>query len=170
MGYIHIYTGNGKGKTTAAFGLALRAALAEFQVYIGQFVKDMKYNETKISNYLDNIEIEQLGIGCFIDRMPKQEDIDVAKQALSHCYEKMNSGRYDMIILDELTIAFYFKLLSENEILNFMKDKPDNVELVITGRYASEKMIELADLVTNMEEVKHYYNDKGVLARNGIEH
>jgi len=169
MRYTHIYTGNGKGKSTAAFGLSLRAALSGWNVYIGQFVKDMKYNETKISSYINNIEIEQLGIGCFIDREPEQKDIAVAKKGLKHCFEKMTSGKYDMIILDELTIALYFNLLTEKEIINFMNSKPDEVELIITGRYASEEMINNADLVTEMKEVKHYYNDKGIISREGIE-
>lgn len=169
MNYTHIYTGNGKGKTTAAFGLAIRAAMSGMNVYIGQFVKDMKYNETKISEYVDNIDIEQLGIGCFIDREPTDEDRAVAEKALKHCQELMLSEKYKMVILDELTIALYFKLISEDEVLELMKIKPDDVELVITGRYATAKMIELSDLVTEMKEIKHYYNEYGVLSREGIE-
>lgn len=167
-GYIHIYTGNGKGKTTAAFGLALRAVFAGMKVYVGQFVKSMKYNETKLQSVCDSIEIEQLGRGCFINKDPEKIDIEMAEQGLQHCLEKMKSGKFDVIILDEITIAIYFNLLSVERVKDFLKQKPEKVELVITGRYAPDELIEMADLVTEMREVKHYYT-QGVLSRNGID-
>lgn len=168
MGYIHIYTGNGKGKTTAAFGLAIRALMSGKKVYIGQFVKSMKYNETKIVNHLDNIEIEQLGKGCFIDRKPGISDIKLAKKALETCSEKFLSNKYDMVILDELTIGIYFDLFSKEDVINMFFDKKVKTELVITGRYCPKELIEKADLVTEMKEIKHYY-EKGVLSRDGID-
>jgi cob(I)alamin adenosyltransferase len=167
-GYIHIYTGNGKGKTTAAFGLAVRAHYAGFSIYIGQFVKSMQYHEVQIADQLPNICIEQLGRGCFINEDPQQEDIDLAQQNFKKCADYIQEGRYDMIILDELFIAIYFKLLSEEQVLEVLKHKAPQVELVLTGRYAPQSIIEFADLVTEMQEIKHYY-EQGVEARDGIE-
>jgi cob(I)alamin adenosyltransferase len=167
-GYIHVYTGNGKGKTTAAFGLAVRALLSGKKVFIGQFVKDMKYNETKLVEYFDNIEIEQLGRGCFITNTPNEEDVKAAQNGLKECSKKLSSGKYDLIILDEIFIALYFKLLEVKDVLDALNNKAFNTEVVLTGRYASEELIDIADLVTEMVEVKHYYTE-GVKARKGIE-
>ncbi|QSX06629.1 cob(I)yrinic acid a,c-diamide adenosyltransferase [Sedimentibacter sp. zth1] len=167
-GYIHIYTGNGKGKTTAAFGLALRTMMAGKSVYIGQFVKDMKYNETKIEKYFENIKIEQLGHGCFINTLPKQEDIDIATEGLNKCAKILKSGDYDLVILDELNIALYFKLFDVKKVIEILNNRAENVEVVITGRYAPKELIDIADLVTEMKEIKHYYYS-GVEARDGIE-
>lgn len=166
--FVHIYTGNGKGKTTAAFGLAIRAALSGKKVYIGQFVKDMKYNETKISDFLPQIRIEQLGYGCFITGPPEEKDILKANQELDHCSKILKSGEYDLVILDEIIIAIYLKLLSEDLVIKAVKERASNVEAVLTGRYASENIIDMADLVTEMKEIKHYYN-KGILSRDGID-
>lgn len=168
MGYIHIYTGNGKGKTTAAFGLALRALCAGKSVYIGQFVKSMKYNEVKVEKLFDTVKIEQLGRGCFINENPEQVDIDMAKNALAHCKELMAKGEYDMVILDEVTIAIYFKLFSVETLIEALNARSKDVEVIITGRYAPQELIAMADLVTEMQEVKHYYN-AGVLSRDGID-
>lgn len=168
-GYIHIYMGNGKGKTTAAFGLAIRAALAGKKVFIGQFVKNMRYNETKIENYISNIVIKQFGRGCFIIENPEEEDKEAARKGLDECSLLMSKGEYDLIILDEINIALYFKLLSVSDVINALKNKKQNVEVVLTGRYAPGELIEMADLVTQMVEVKHYYS-KGVTSRDGIDH
>lgn len=167
-GYIHIYTGNGKGKTTAAFGLAIRALCAGKKIYIGQFVKSMKYNETRIADFFANITIEQLGRGCFLDHNPQQIDCDMAQNALLKCTEIMASGKYDLVILDELTIAIYFGLLSEQQVVEAIEKRNPATEIVITGRYAPQSLIDIADLVTDMQEVKHYYT-QGVLSRNGID-
>lgn len=166
--FVHIYTGNGKGKTTAAFGLAIRAALSGKKVYIGQFVKDMKYNETKISDFLPQIRIEQLGYGCFITGPPEEKDILKANQELDHCSKILKSGEYDLVILDEIIIAIYLKLICEDLVIKAVKERAPNVEAVLTGRYASENIIDMADLVTEMKEIKHYYN-KGILSRDGID-
>lgn len=167
-GYIHIYTGNGKGKTTAAFGLALRAAMSGKKVYIGQFVKGMAYSETKCSEYIPGIEIEQFGTTCYIDRNPDEDDVQRAKNGLEKCKSMMKSGDIDVVILDEITIAVYFKLLTEDDVLDALKIKAAHVEVVLTGRYASERLIEAADLVSEIQEVKHYYR-QGVLSREGID-
>ena len=165
-GYIHIYTGNGKGKTTAAFGLAIRAALSGKKVFIGQFVKDMKYNETKIEKYLDNIEIKQLGRGCFIYENP--EDKEIAKKGLNECGKLLSSGDYDLIILDEINIALYYKLFEVSDVIEVLNNRSEKTEVVLTGRYAPKELIEMADLVTEMVEVKHYYT-QGILSRSGID-
>ena len=165
---MHIYTGNGKGKTTAALGLSLRALCAGKKVFFGQFVKGMKYSETKSVEYLPNFEIEQFGRTCFIDKEPEKEDIECAKAGLEKCSEILKKDDYDLVVLDELTIALYYKLFSLEKVLEVIKNKSKNVELVITGRYAPDKLIEIADLVTEMKEIKHYYNS-GVMARKGIE-
>lgn len=167
-GYIHIYTGNGKGKTTAAFGLAVRAALAGKKVYIGQFVKDMKYSETGISEYLDNIIIEQLGNGCYIYSSPSVDDIEKSKESLQKCSGILKSGKYDLVILDEIIIAIYLGLLDEDHVIEAVSEKQPNVEVVLTGRYASQRLMDIADLVTEMQEIKHYYS-QGVLSRKGFD-
>ena len=168
-GYIQVYTGNGKGKTTAAFGLALRAAGAELPVFIGQFVKGMKYSEIEaFEKFSDLITIKQYGSGCFIDREPDPEDIQLAKNGLQEIHKVLHSQKFKVVILDEANIATHFKLFSVDDLLRIMNSKPPEVELVITGRYADPKVLEQADLVTEMREIKHYYT-QGVKARTGIE-
>jgi len=167
-GYIHIYTGNGKGKTTASFGLALRAAMFGKKVYIGQFVKGMAYEETKCTSYIPGITIEQFGTECFINREPEEEDIIRAKKGLEKCRQSLSNGEYDVVIMDEVTIAVFYKLLSDEDIISVLKEKAEQVEVVLTGRYASEKLIAIADLVSEIKEVKHYYSE-GVLSRPGID-
>lgn len=167
-GYIHVYTGNGKGKTAAAFGLAIRVLCAGGSVFIGQFVKNMKYNETKIEHLFNNVRIQQFGRGCFIEKKPAQEDIDAAYAGLESCKQILASGEYNLVVLDELTIALYYELLSIEEVLTAISRRHSGTELVITGRYAPAELIDIADLVTEMREVKHYYTE-GVLSRNGID-
>lgn len=175
QGFIHIYTGGGKGKTTAAFGLALRALCAGKNVAIGQFVKSMKYNETKAellfsgsNDVFGQLHIEQFGHGCYLDRNPDEEDINSAEDGLVVCSGWLCSGKWDVVILDELTIAIYYGLLSLENVLDMLLRKNLGTEVVITGRYASKELIDIADLVTDMHEVKHYYT-KGVLSRYGID-
>jgi cob(I)alamin adenosyltransferase len=168
-GYIQVYTGNGKGKTTAALGLALRSVGAGKKVFMGQFVKGMHYSELDaIKNYLTDIEIKQYGLDCFIVNKPEEKDIIVAKEGLDEMENIILSGNYDIVIMDELNIALYYKLFDVKKVLDILKRKPDHVEIVITGRYAPEPIIEIADLVTEMKEIKHYYR-QGVEARKGIE-
>lgn len=174
-GYVHIYTGDGKGKTTAAFGLAVRALAAGKNVYVGQFVKSMKYCETRIEEIFDGsnpsfgrIRIEQLGRGCFIGRDPEPEDTAMAAKGLAICREQMQSGRWDMVILDELAIALHLGLLRAEDVIEALRRRNPGVEAVITGRNAPRELIDAADLVTEMREVKHYYT-QGVLSREGID-
>jgi len=168
-GYIQVYTGDGKGKTTAALGLALRAAGAGLRVYIAQFVKGMKYSELDIITRLsDLITLKQYGRDCFIFRDPEEDDIKAAQDGLKEVKDIMCTGKYQLIILDEANIATYYKLFSVDDLLDFIHSRPEGVELVITGRKADPRIIDEADLVTEMKEIKHYYQ-KGVQARDGIE-
>ena len=171
-GYIQIYTGNGKGKTTAALGLAVRAAGHGFRSYIGQFLKGQKYGELKSLKLLSQfITIKQFGRSGFIhvnSSDPDEADIKKAKQGLEECREAMLSKDYKIIILDEINVCVHFHLLSEKEIIEFLDQKPLGIEIVLTGRYAPESFIKRADLVTRMDEIKHYYNKK-IPARRGIE-
>lgn len=167
-GFIHLYTGNGKGKTTATFGLAVRALCAGQRVFIGQFVKSMKYHETQIEALFPGLDIRQFGRGCFIDNDPDQVDVDMAREGLEICREHMQSDAYDMVVLDEITIALHFNLLTPGEVLHALDHRNPAVEVVMTGRYAPPELIDRADLVTDMVEVRHYYA-AGVPARDGIE-
>lgn len=168
-GYIHIYTGNGKGKTTAAIGLAVRAAGAGKKVFIAQFVKGMIYSEIKaLAQYIPSIHTKQYGLECFINREPTLEDIDAARAGLVEVGNIIANRDYDVIVLDEATIAIYYKLFSAEELIKILKKKTYGAEIIITGRYAPKELIDEADLVTEMKEVKHYYQ-KGILSRQGID-
>ena len=170
-GYIQVYTGSCKGKTTAALGLALRAVGRELMVCMIQFMKGGgPYGEhlaaEKLAPYLTIIQTGREG---WVNRdNPDAEDILLARQALETARDALTGGRYDLVILDEINGAVSFGLLSVNQVLELMGMKPANVELVLTGRNAHEKIIEAADLVTEMREIKHYYK-AGVPARIGIE-
>lgn len=170
-GYIQVYTGNGKGKTTASIGLAVRAAGHKEKTFIGQFLKGQDYGELHaVKNLSPLITIEQFGRKGFyhVTKDPDKEDIQSARNGLDKCEKAMLSGKYRIIILDEINVTVYFNLLSEKDIHSFLDQKPKDVEIVLTGRYAPDSFIERADLVTEMKEVKHYY-EKGIQARKGIE-
>ena len=168
-GYIQVYTGNGKGKTTAALGLSVRALGAGKKVFIGQFAKSKHYSELEtIDKLLKNITIKQYGLGCFIVDLPTDEDIQAARKGLKEITEIILSDEYDVIILDEANIAVYYKLFSAEELIQVISQKSERTEIIITGRYASQEIIDIADLVTEMKEIKHYYQ-QGVQARVGIE-
>lgn len=169
-GYIQVYTGNGKGKTTAAFGQALRAEGAGLNVFIGQFVKGKTYNENDaVAKYLKHTTVKQYGLGCFIVNTPTKADISAARKGLEEMRKVIQTGNHDVVIMDEVNIALYYKLFEIDELIELMKNKPDHVELILTGRYAPQEIIDMANLVTEMKEVKHYYQD-GVQAREGIEY
>lgn len=167
-GYIHVYTGNGKGKTTAALGLSLRAICAGKKVFFGQFIKGMEYSELKSQEMLPNFKIQQFGRDCFIYNDPTEDDITLAREGLKVCEEILTSGEYDVVVLDEINIAIYYKLFSVDEVIETLKKRAPHVEVIITGRYAEDKIIELAHLVTEMKEVKHYYT-QGIESRPGID-
>ena len=167
-GYVQVYTGNGKGKTTAMLGLALRAAGAGLQVYIGQFLKGTEYSEVKaIKTCLPNIEIEQYGEGSAIGRVTPNDVRDSAI-GMEKAMQAMLSGKYSIVALDEINMAVMLGLVSVEAVLDLINKKPRHVELVLTGRYAHSEIIAAADLVSEIRDVKHYYN-AGVMARDGIE-
>ena len=170
-GQIQIYTGDGKGKTTAAMGLAVRALGAGKTVYLGQFVKDMEYAELSILKQLKGITIELYGDGdgCFIGRDPEQKDLEAAAEGLAKIRKAMESGNYDLVIADEINVSWLLKLITEEDMIALMDAKPEDVELVFTGRGCPEGVLERADLITEMKEVRHYYNEKGLESRDGIE-
>lgn len=171
QGYIHVYTGNGKGKTTAALGLAFRAMGRGLQCYIAQFMKGLEYGEilaaAMVSSY---ITIEQFGTNSPVHICKEFTDADkrMAQNGLSAARNAMLSGNFNIIILDEIHVAHYYQLVTTQDILDFIAIKPIHIELILTGRYAAEEIIQVADLVTDMQEVKHYFQ-KGILAREGID-
>jgi cob(I)alamin adenosyltransferase len=168
-GYIQVYTGNGKGKTTAAIGLSVRAAGAGLNVFIAQFMKMGEYSEIKsLKKFSDRITIKQFGLGKFMKGAPSEEDMEAAQKGFHAVRTALLSGKYDIIILEEGNVAAAIGLLSTADIIDLLNRKPDNVEIVITGRNASQEVMDKADLVTEMKDIKHYYN-KGVAARTGIE-
>ncbi|BCA79953.1 cob(I)yrinic acid a,c-diamide adenosyltransferase [Desulfuromonas sp. AOP6] len=171
QGLVQVYTGNGKGKTTAALGLALRAVGRGFKVCMVQFIKGGgEYGEHEAARRLAPLlTIHQTGRDNWIfkDKLDP-EDIRIAQEALALARQALTSGDYDLVILDEINGAVWFGLLSVEDILDLMAARPATVELLLTGRSADPRVIEAADLVTEMTEVKHYYQ-QGVPARVGIE-
>jgi len=171
IGYVHVYTGNGKGKTTAALGLAFRAAGRGLRTYIAQFLKGQPTGELEAAKKLAPlIRLEPFGREGFITvkEGPDDEDISRARAGLARALEAMLSGEYRIVVLDEINTAVHFKILPEADVLDLIDRRPATVELVLTGRYAPPSFIDRADLVTEMTEIKHYF-DKGVKAREGIE-
>lgn len=169
-GYVQVYTGDGKGKTTAALGLAIRAVGAGYKVFIGQFIKMGEYSEIKAlkERFSDMVTIEQFGSGRFIKGTPTPEQIELARKGIERIQSVMVSGEFQVIILEEANIAVSLGLLSSEQLLALIDAKPENVELVFTGRNAPDFLMNKADLVTEMKEIKHYFK-KGVRARTGIE-
>jgi cob(I)alamin adenosyltransferase len=168
-GYVQVYTGDGKGKTTAALGLAFRAAGAGLRVFVAQFAKCGLYSEVvALRRFSDAVTLRQYGRGGWLRGAGDAEDARLAREGLAEVRRAVTGGRYDVVILDEADIAVYFGLFAVEDLLELIDAKPDAVELVITGRGADPRIVERADLVTEMREVKHYYR-QGVMARKGIE-
>ena len=168
-GYTQAYTGDGKGKTTAALGLALRGVGAGMKVYFGQFMKQQRTSEIIALEKLGSqVEVAQYGTGGELARMDLEEDRKAAREGISQARLALYSGRYDLVVLDEIHVACYLGYLKEEELLELMREKPRRTELVLTGRYAPQRVLDQADLVTRMEEIRHYYQS-GVPAREGIE-
>ncbi len=170
QGLVQVYTGNGKGKTTASLGLALRAAGHGFKVYIIQFLKGGKdCGELKAARRLaPELTIEQVGRGIFLSRCPDEIDVRMARDGFAKARKIVLSGDYDLVVLDELNCALDFGLIPLAEVKDMIVRKAPHTELVITGRWAHPDIIKLADLVTEMRAVKHYYRS-GQRARRGIE-
>jgi len=171
QGLIQVYTGSGKGKTTAALGLALRAAGHDLQVYIVQFMKGWPhYGELVSVQHLPNVILRQFGRPEFVNREhPNPEDIRLAQEALEHAEQIVVSGDYDLVILDEVNVALDYGLIGLDDLLSLLEAKPEHVELVLTGRGARPEIAKRADLVTEMLAIKHPY-DAGVPGRKGIEY
>lgn len=167
-GYIHVYTGNGKGKTTASFGLAIRALGAGKKVFIGQFMKGHRDSSYNIFDNLEDLHAKLFGTNSFVGNVAKDIDKQKAQEGFLYSLEILKSNEYDVVILDELNVCLMIDLISEEQFQQLIANKPLETELIITGRYAPDYVIEAADLVTEMREIKHYYND-GVIAREGIE-
>jgi cob(I)alamin adenosyltransferase len=167
--YIQVYTGDGKGKTTAALGLSIRAAGHGLKTYIGQFMKGQHYGELTALRDNPCITIEQYGdIECIRRDQVTQKHMDQAEQGLIKARNAMLSGEYDLVVLDEINVTIWFGLLTAKQVLEFLDQRPESVEIILTGRNAPQEFIQYADLVSEIKEVKHYYN-QGVLARDGIE-
>jgi cob(I)alamin adenosyltransferase len=168
-GYVQVYTGDGKGKTTAALGLAIRAAGAGLKVFIAQFVKSGETSEIKaLARFADQIRVEQFGTGRFIRGRATDEDIQAAERGLQRTGQILQAGEFDIVILEEAAVAVAFGLFPEKTLLELIAGRPAHVEVVVTGRNASPRLIAAADLVTEMKAVKHYFK-QGVRARVGIE-
>lgn len=171
-GRFQLYTGNGKGKTTAALGLSVRAACAGLKVYFGQFMKGRDYSELSLPEHFPGtITMEQFGTPRLICKgeKPSEDDKRSAAAGLEKIRESMVSGNYDLVVADELNVTVHMGLIDEDDVIELIAQRPGDVELVLTGRYAPESFIEAADLVTEMREVKHYYETEKLLARIGIE-
>jgi len=168
---IHVYTGDGKGKTTAALGLACRAVGYDLNVYVLQFMKgDIEYGELRTAEKLaPHLTITQMGRPTFVNRVkPDAEDMELAQKALALAETIVMGGEYDLVILDEINVALDFGLIELERVLKLMDERPPHVELILTGRAAPKEIMDRANLVTEMREVRHYYR-KGVAARTGIE-
>jgi cob(I)alamin adenosyltransferase len=170
-GLVQIFTGNGKGKTTAALGTAIRAAGHGLKVSIVFFMKgDYAYGEYHTLSQLPNVEIASFGSRKLIDPAHiKPEEKEQARLAMSKAREAVTSGRYDLVVLDEVNVALGWNLIEAEEVVRLINDKPPHVELILTGRYADNRLLEMADLVTEMVKIKHPF-DKGIKARKGIEY
>ena len=171
LGLVQVYTGTGKGKTTAALGLSLRAIGKGLKVHMIQFMKgDIEYGEITAAKKLDGLEIEQFGRPDFVTRENTAKvDIEFAKKALERAREVLRNKECDILILDEINVALDYNLIALDDVISLIKNRPKNIELILTGRYANSRIIEIADLVTDMHEIKHPYQ-AGIPARDGIEH
>ena len=184
-GLIHVYTGDGKGKTTAALGLALRAAGCGFCTYVCQFLKGQKYGELEAARWLSEgapamgrrppITIERFGKPTFVHvstdgtgTTASEEDVRLAKEGLAAARRAMGGGQYELVVLDEINVALYFQLLTVQEVLEVIDAKPEGIELVLTGRRVPDEILARADYITEMREVRHPYQ-QGIRARRGIE-
>lgn len=170
LGLVQVYTGNGKGKTTAAIGLTVRAVGRGLKVLFVQFLKpEAGYGEQVVLDKLDGVERMCFGLPHWVSKKPSEEDKMEARAGLEKVSAMMQSGEYDMVVMDEINNALRLNVLTSEEVLDVLRSRPAGVEVVMTGRGATPEIIEYADLVTEMTLVKHPF-DKGVDARKGIEY
>lgn len=158
-GLLRVYTGNGQGKTTTAMGMAVKALSEGKSVYVGQFIKNELDEESLLGHQYDSLHIEQLGFGGFEDRDPNEDDRAAALAGLDRCKTLMASGMYDMIVMDELCVAIHYGLLTCEQVMEMLSQRPAHTEVIITGADAPQWLIEAADCVTEMHEIKHTAND-----------
>ncbi len=171
-GLVLVYTGDGKGKTTAAIGQALRCVGHGNRVLVIQFMKGKKYGEVLAAEkYLAGmLTMVQCGLDSFVMKNdPAPVDIELARQGLALAKKTIASGDYQMVVLDEINVALDFKLVELEDVIEIIKAKPASLDLVLTGRYAPAGVIELADMVSEIREIKHHYA-QGIKERAGIEY
>lgn len=169
-GMVHLYTGSGKGKTSSALGLAIRALGAGYKVFMAQFLKAEGSCEFNVLRELENIDYRQYGRGYFIDKTNLSlEDIDIIKEGLKEISNVLKKGKYDLIIFDEIVVALKLGAISFYDLIKVLENRDSSMEIVLTGRGAGSELVEYADLVTEMKNIKHYHSD-GVEARKGIEY
>ena len=169
-GYIQVYTGDGKGKTTAALGLVIRAAGAGLKIFIGQFIKKGNFSEIAIlKKRFPEVKVKQFGTGCFVRGAPCEKEITAAQKGMKEMQKAVSSGKYGLVIADEICPAVKAGVVSLNQLIELINTRRPDTELVITGRNAPKEIIDLANLVTEMKEIKHYWHN-GVKARKGIEY
>lgn len=168
-GFIHVYTGNGKGKTTAAIGLGIRATGEGLKVYMIQFMKGRRYSEIDALDHIQNFTVVQFGRDEFVSKEnPEQIDIDLARKGFEQAKKIINKGEHDVVILDEINVAVDYNLIPLNDVLQLLEEKPKKVELILTGRYASPEVVKQADIVSEILEIKHPYQN-GIESRKGID-
>jgi cob(I)alamin adenosyltransferase len=168
-GYVQVYTGNGKGKTTAAIGLAVRALGAGWRVFFAQFLKTATYSEHQaLEGFSHLLTVKAYGRGVYIQGEPEDEDRRLAQAGIKEVGVIVTSDRYRLVVLDEVNVAVHYGLISVDQLLDLIHQRAEGVELVFTGRYAHPRLLDRADLVTEMQELKHYFQ-QGVKARVGVE-
>jgi cob(I)alamin adenosyltransferase len=168
-GFVHIYTGNGKGKTTAAIGLGIRATGAGLKVIMIQFMKGRRYSELDALQQIPHFTVVQFGRDEFVSKeKPEQIDIDFAQRGLTYAKEILQKKIHDVVILDEINVAVEYHLVALLDVIQLLEEKPEHVELVLTGRYAPPELIQRADLVSEILEIKHPYK-QGIISRKGID-
>ena len=168
-GKVQVYTGDGKGKTTAALGLILRATGAGLRVYLGQFLKSSGTNEIRsLKKRFPEVTVEVFGSNKFVRGIPSKKDIALCLSGMKRVCDAVSSGKYDMVICDEINVAAGLGIIKVADVLQLIESRPPGVELILTGRGAHRRVVACADLVVEMRNIKHYY-DKGVKARRGIE-
>ncbi|MEE9488313.1 MAG: cob(I)yrinic acid a,c-diamide adenosyltransferase [Candidatus Brocadiales bacterium] len=169
LGKVQVYTGDGKGKTTAAMGQAIRALGHGQRVLVVQFLKGRPTGEINILREMKNVTVERFGSSQFVCGDPTPEDMTLAKEGFEKARAAVMSGDYDLVILDEINILVNYKMLEVDQVLGLIKERPEGVELILTGRNAHPQVVDAADLVSEVRAVKHYYK-KGVGARPGVEY
>ena len=168
-GKVQLYTGDGKGKTTAAVGQAIRALGHGHRVLLVQFLKGRPSGEVKILGEMKNVTVERFGSSKFVCGKPTPEDTELAKKGFERAREAVLSGDYELVILDEINLLIDYNMIDVSQVVDLIKKRPKGVELILTGRNAHPRIVDAADLVSEIRDVKHYY-ERGIAARPGVEY